>query len=61
MGIISEEKTSLASLYPNMVTGEEALLLDRPCSLEDLSSILKVFSKDKSPVPDGWTVEFFLH
>jgi hypothetical protein len=26
-----------------------------------LSSILKAFSKDKSPGPDGWTVEFFLH
>jgi hypothetical protein len=26
-----------------------------------LSSILKAFSKDKSPGPDGWIVEFFLH
>jgi hypothetical protein len=22
---------------------------------------LKSFSKDKSPGPDGWTVEFYLH
>jgi hypothetical protein len=60
-GIINEDQTSLASLYPNMVSGEEASLLERPCSLEDLLSILKAFSKDKSPGPDGWTVEFFLH
>jgi hypothetical protein len=44
-----------------MVSGEEALLLERRCSLEDLSSILKAFSKDKSPGPNGWTVDFFLH
>ena len=44
-----------------LTTGEESLLLERLCSLEDLSSILKAFSKDKIPSPDGWTMEFFLH
>jgi hypothetical protein len=51
-GIISEEQTYLARLFPNMVSGEEALQLERLCSLEDLSSILKAFSKDKIPGPD---------
>jgi hypothetical protein len=60
-GIINEDQTSLASLYPNMVSEEDARLLEKPCSLEDLLNILKDFSKDKSPGPDGWTVEFFLH
>jgi hypothetical protein len=23
--------------------------------------VLKGFAKDKSPGPDGWTVDFFLH
>jgi hypothetical protein len=26
-----------------------------------ISAALKSFSKDKSPGPDGWTVEFYLH
>ena len=28
--------------------------------MEDLESTLKSFKKDKSPSPDGWTVELFV-
>jgi hypothetical protein len=32
-----------------------------PASLPEIFLALKSFSKDKSPGPDGWTVEFYLH
>jgi hypothetical protein len=60
-GIISEDQSNLAILFPSMVTNEEALQLESLCTLEDLSSILKAFTKDKSLGPDGWIVDFFLH
>jgi hypothetical protein len=44
-----------------LVTEEDSLLLERICTKEELLNILKAFTKDKSPGPDGWTVEFFLH
>jgi hypothetical protein len=40
---------------------EEVVNLENPCSSEEILEVLKGFSKDKSPGPDGWTVEFFLH
>ena len=32
-----------------------------PVTLDEIHSTLKVFKLSKSPGPDGWTVEFFLH
>jgi hypothetical protein len=43
------------------VSEEDSGLMEKPCTLEDIESILKGFTKDKIPGPDGWTVEFFLH
>jgi hypothetical protein len=60
-GILNEDQTSVANLYPPMVTEAEAQSMDQPCKLEDLKKILKAFACDKSPSPDGWTVEFFLY
>jgi hypothetical protein len=40
---------------------DEVITLENPCKLEEISDVLKGFSKDKSSGPDGWTVEFFLH
>jgi hypothetical protein len=48
-------------LYPRLVTEEEVLLLEKPCMKEEVLEVLRGFTKDKSPGPDGWTVEFFLH
>jgi hypothetical protein len=50
-----------ARLYPRLVNEEDTLLLERPCTKEELWEVLKVFAKDKSLGPDGWTVEFFIH
>jgi hypothetical protein len=56
-----EDQIATVRLYPRLVTEEEVINLEKPCSSEELLEVLKGFSKDKSPGPDGWTVEFFLH
>lgn len=33
----------------------------QPVTLKEILGILKAFPKDKSPSPDDWTVNFFLH
>jgi hypothetical protein len=50
-----------ASLFPRFVNEEDTLLLDRPCTKSEIWEVLKLFAKDKSLGPDGWTVEFFSH
>jgi mannosylglycoprotein endo-beta-mannosidase len=60
-GMINEEQSSVENLYRLMVTEEDTQTLEKPCFLEDIENILKGFTKDKSPGPDGWNVEFFLH
>lgn len=37
------------------------MLLERPCTKEELWVVLKVFAKDKSSGADGWMVKFFIH
>jgi hypothetical protein len=56
-----EEQIATVRLFPRIVTEEEVVTLESPCSSEEVLEVLKGFSKDKSPGPDGWTVEFFLH
>jgi hypothetical protein len=34
--------------------------LENPCSRDEINEVLKGFATDKSPGPDGWTVEFFV-
>jgi hypothetical protein len=50
-----------ANLFPRLVNMEDTLLLERPCTKEELWDVPKYFAKDKSPRLDGWTIEFFLH
>jgi hypothetical protein len=52
---------SVARLFPRSVTVEDSNHLDSPCTLQEVLDALKSFNKDKSPGPDDWTVEFFLH
>jgi hypothetical protein len=54
------ELVRLSSLYPKMVTEDEAELLFKPVTLEELKSTLENFKKERSPGPDGWTTEFFI-
>jgi hypothetical protein len=56
-----EDQIETARLFPRMVTQEDATVLEKPCSLKEILVVLQGFSKDKSPGPDDWTIEFFLH
>jgi len=47
-------------LFPRLVKKEEVVNLENPCSSEEILEVLKGFSKDKSPRPNGWTIELFL-
>eukprot|EP00253_Pinus_taeda_P005605 PITA_05605 len=38
-----------------------SLILNPNTTEDELHGVLKAFSKDKCPGPDGWTIEFFLH
>jgi 23S rRNA U2552 (ribose-2'-O)-methylase RlmE/FtsJ len=40
---------------------EEVKVLENPVTKEEVLEVLKEFMKDKTPGPDGWTVEFCLH
>jgi hypothetical protein len=48
----------LASLFPKMVTTEEAIALEAPCTKEELLVVLKGFKKEKSPGPDGGQLNY---
>eukprot|EP00253_Pinus_taeda_P002123 PITA_02123 len=50
----------VAGLFPRMVGEEEEIELSAPATLEELEGVLRWFKKDKSPGPDGWTIEFYL-
>jgi hypothetical protein len=44
-----------------MVSDEEARALETPCTKEEILEVIKGFKKEKSPGPDGWSVELYLH
>ena len=56
-----EEQVASVGLFPRMVNEEEVILLEKHVSKEEVLEVLKCFTKDKSPGPDGWTMEFYLH
>eukprot|EP00253_Pinus_taeda_P035564 PITA_35564 len=49
-----------AQCFPRFVEEEEAEDLSRPVSKEEVEAEMKIMAKDKSPGPDGWTIELFL-
>jgi hypothetical protein len=48
-------------LFPSIVWEEDLRHLEKVVTKDEILEILRGFAKDKSPGPDGWTVEFFLH
>jgi hypothetical protein len=54
-------QVKVVEYFPKMVIETEAENLYNPVGLEELRKVLKSFKVDKSPGPDGWTVEFFVH
>jgi hypothetical protein len=54
------EIIQLALLFPCFVNDETNRSLMEEVSEEELKEVLHSFQKNKSPRPDGWTIEFFL-
>eukprot|EP00253_Pinus_taeda_P031803 PITA_31803 len=51
---------NVATHFPRFVEEEDVGELNIPVSVEELEGVMKWFKKDKSPSPDGWTIEFYL-
>eukprot|EP00253_Pinus_taeda_P004333 PITA_04333 len=50
-----------AQCFPSFLEEGEADELSIPVSKEEVEAAMKNMGKDKSPGPDGWTIELFLH
>ena len=50
----------ITQVFPRFVGEEENLSLMEEVTKEELKLALQSFQKDKSPGPDGWTIEFFI-
>jgi hypothetical protein len=50
----------MALLFPRFVEEEYNMTLMEEVSEEELKEVLHSFQKDKSPGPDGWTMDFFV-
>jgi hypothetical protein len=57
----TEEQVHVIRNYPKMVDRQEAKDLYKLVTLAELEAILKLFKNEKSPGPDGWTVELYIH
>ena len=55
------DQVNTTGLFVPLVHDEEMVLLERLCTKLELWEVLNSFARDKSPGPDGWTMEFFLH
>ena len=55
------EQLKVVLLYPNMITIVDAPCLAQSVTLSEVERSLHSFKKDRSPGPDGWPVEFYLH
>eukprot|EP00253_Pinus_taeda_P019692 PITA_19692 len=47
--------------FPRFIEEDEAEELTIPVSKEEVEAAMKLMGKDKSPGPDGWTIELFLY
>eukprot|EP00253_Pinus_taeda_P030772 PITA_30772 len=50
-----------AQCFPRFIEEDEATELSIPITKEEVEAAMKNMAKDKSPSPDGWTIELFLH
>ena len=54
------EVIKVTSIFPKFVDHNTVVDLFEPITLEELKAVLKWLKKDKSPGPDGFSVEFLL-
>lgn len=50
----------VAEFFPRFVNDEDAEELSKEITLEELEATMRGFQRDKSPGPDGWSIEFYL-
>ena len=55
------EAMRIAQCFPRFIEGDEAEDISGPVSKEEVEAAMKTMGKEKSPGPDGWTIELFLH
>jgi hypothetical protein len=55
------EQVRVVALFTKMFTEAEAESLYASIELDELKKVISKFKTDKSPGPDGWTIEFFSH
>jgi len=55
------EQVRVVSLFPNMLNDLEDNSIFKLVDKEELNKVITNFKVDKSPGPDGWTMEFFKH
>jgi hypothetical protein len=48
------------NLFPRYFSEEDGQALFKEVTTDEILGVLKGFKKDKSPGPDGWSVEFYL-
>eukprot|EP00253_Pinus_taeda_P003725 PITA_03725 len=60
-GITLAEIIRTAQCFPRFVEEEEAGSLMEVVTKEEVEHVIKSMAKDKSPSPDGWTIELFNH
>ena len=56
-----DHQLKVISLFPRMIPSDQSSSLTSVVSLKEIELSLKSFKKDRSPGPDGWPVEFFIH
>eukprot|EP00253_Pinus_taeda_P018287 PITA_18287 len=55
------EVFSTVQSFPGFIEEDEAKDLTILVTKEEIEAAMKLMGKDKSPGPDGWTIELFLH
>lgn len=55
------DQVETVRLYPRLVSNEELVSLEKLVFEKEVLEVLKGFPKDKSPGPDGWNADLFLH
>ena len=50
----------IVQIFPRFFEDQESIVVGISVSIEEVESVLKGFSKYKSPGLDGWSVELFL-
>eukprot|EP00253_Pinus_taeda_P030816 PITA_30816 len=50
----------VAENFPRFVLQEEPVDLTKEVTIDELEATIKWFKKDRSPGPDGWTIEFYI-